>query len=95
MDQPISAVINDVTESSVTVSWDTPSLGGGANSIFGYSVTLFPEEGDEPIVERTTTNITGLISNKKYIISVAAMGSDGRSGADMETTVVTGMLILQ
>ena len=95
LDKPTLPVINDVTESLINISWKTPPLSGGATRINGYLVTIFPDEGNPPNVEGTTANIKGLISNTEYLISVAALGSDGRSGDALERTVVTGMLNLQ
>ena len=95
MDKPSSIFIDDVTESSISISWDAPFLGGGATSITGYYVTISSDEIDSLYVQETTANITGLISNKNYSVSVVAVGSDERNGTAVETTVRTGMLIFK
>ena len=89
LDKPNSTVIEEVTESLISITWNAPSLGGGATKITGYLVRVIPDDGNPPIVQGTTTNITGLISNKEYTINVAAIGSDERIGAVMETTAYT------
>ena len=95
LDKPTSVVINDVTDSSINVSWIAPSLGGGATTVTGYLVTIFPDEGDAPDIQGTIAVITGLTSNKEYTISVVAMAADGRNGTALETTVPTGMFIVE
>ena len=78
-----------MTESSINIIWDAPPLAGGATNITGYLVTVMPHDDDPPIVQGTTTNVTALISNKNYTISVAAVGSNERIGAASKTTVIT------
>ena len=87
-----STAIEEVTESSISITWNAPSLSGGATNITGYLVTVMPDNHNPSIVQGTTTNITGLISNMEYTISVAAIGSDNRTGAAMETTADTSEL---
>ena len=87
--KPNSTVIEEVTESSISITWDAPSLAGEATNINGYLVTVMPDDRNPSVVQGTTTNLTGLISNKEYTISVAAIGSDNRTGAGMEATANT------
>ena len=89
LEKPNSTVIEEVTESSINIIWNAPSLAGGATNITGYLVTVSPGDDDPSTVQETTTNITGLISNKEYSISVAAIGSDNRTGAAVEAIVDT------
>ena len=92
LDKPKSTNIKKVTESSIDIIWNPPSLAGGATNITGYLVTVMPDDGDPPIVQGTTASITGLTSNKEYTIIVAAIGSNERTGVASETTVVTSKL---
>ena len=81
--------ITNVTESSISIAWDAPFLGGEASTINEYIVRVSPNEGDPPNVQGTSAKITGLTSNEEYTISVAAMASDGRSGAALERLTCT------
>ena len=92
LNKPNLIDIKEVTESSINITWDAPSLEGGATNITGYQVIVIPDEGNPAIVQGTTANITGLISNTEYVISVAATGSNERTGAASNTTVVTSKL---
>ena len=93
LDKPISPIVNNVTESSINISW-TPFLGGGANNITGYLVSVAPNEGDPSNVQETTATISGLTSNTEYTVSVTAMGSDGRNGATSMTPAITSTIII-
>ena len=84
-----------MTESSISLSWTAPDLGGEANTITGYVVAVSPAEGDLPDVQETTANITGLAASKEYTISVAAVSSDGRSGAAFKRPTCTGKKYLR
>ena len=86
-------MINDVTESSILISWNAPVPGGEANTITGYLVTVSPDEGDSSNVQETTVDITGLTSNTEYTINVSALGSDGRNGSALVTTATTSTVI--
>ena len=94
-DKPSSTIISSVTESSISISWKAPVLGGEANTIVGYLVTVSPDEGNPPDVQGTTASITGLTASKKYTINVAAMSSDERSGATFERPTCTGKKYLR
>ena len=93
LDKPTSPIVNNVTESSINISW-TPFLGGGASTITGYLVSVAPDEGNPPNVQETTATISGLTSNTEYTVSVAAMGSDGRNGATSMTSAITSTIII-
>ena len=86
-------MINDVTESSILISWNAPVLGGGANTITGYLVTVSPDESHSSNVQETTVDITGLTSNTEYTVNVSAVGSDGRNGSALVTTATTSTVI--
>ena len=93
--KPSSFIINSVSKSSISLSWKAPVLGGKANTITGYFVTVSPDESNPPDVQGTTANITGLTASKEYTINVAAMSSDERSGATFGTPTCTGKSYLK
>ena len=67
------------TETVLIISWTPPDVGGGAQEITGYDVTVNP--GDKTMaVADTTVSITGLTSNTEYVVTVIARNEDNIEG---------------
>ena len=79
LDQPANLVATNVTENSITVSWDA------VVNASGYAVAV--DGGAAVTVSETTYTFTELSSGDEHEITVVAMG-DGSTYADSDAAVV-------
>jgi len=90
----LSAIFNSTC--FIIVTWSKPEAGGGADDIEKYVVSWAPinenskQEGE---FNTTTANVTNLISNTGYNISVAANGALTKMGELSLVEAITGKLV--
>ena len=88
--RPTSLTINNATESSISLSWTEPK-GGNAFALKHYLVFGFDCDNRQPQDENVS--IEGLTPSTMYLITIAAVGSDNRTGTESECLeAVTGSL---
>ena len=78
--KPESPSLDGATQSSINVSWAEPAADGGANQIQKYLISCSPD-CENARFQGTSAIIDHLVSNSKYLITIAAVGSDERTGA--------------
>ena len=87
--KPTALTLEESTDSDLIISWTPPDDGGGAQKITGYDVTVNP--GNQTcLMTNTTTLISGITSNTKYVVTVAARNEDNIPGTlSNDLTVIT------
>jgi subtilisin family serine protease len=91
--RPAAPTASNITATSATVSWTAPSSNGGA-AIERYLLEYRPPTSAAwqtvtVTAPTTTTTLTGLANNTRYVFRVTASNSAGNSPASVTSTLTT------
>jgi subtilisin family serine protease len=91
--RPAAPTASNITATSATVSWTAPSSNGGA-AIERYLLEYRPSTSAAwqtvtVTAPTTTTTLTGLANNTRYVFRVTASNSAGNSPASVTSTLTT------
>ncbi|CAK8684487.1 unnamed protein product [Clavelina lepadiformis] len=88
-DKPTSIMVTSTTSATISVSWSPPAPGSIRSAIVGYLVSWSPSHGcGSNMVDSTSTQITGLMPNTVYKVTISTRYED-KAGDFDETTAIT------
>jgi PQQ-dependent dehydrogenase (s-GDH family) len=83
---PANLAANNVTQSSVTLSWDTATDNVG---VAGYDIYQNNVKINSTLVTTTTYNVTGLTALNNYTFYVTAVDAAGNTSGNSDTVSIT------